>query len=254
MAVAGSSLATPPRTKALMVRLAPFLVEAICELTRAIKDKTHAQTEISGLLFGKSQDGLATVEALKTFKDSSGPRSDLARRERMEKAFTAAMTLANEDPEFAAYKLLGWFSLRGGGGLINSDVEFHNHHFRNPEEVALIVWREGETQITTELYAAVEGGKLSTEDYRWSSVRLSTELRHVSQPVDLVMRVRMNDDLYMRTYGVSDGREKKEEWKKMADTAKRTLLSFLPGRAHSDVVYPGRSAASAAHGNSHTVF
>ena len=238
MAVAGSSLATPTRTKALMIRLAPFLVEAICELTRAIKDKTHAQTEISGLLFGKSQDGLATVEALKTFKDSSGPRSDLARRERMEKAFTAAMTLANEDPEFASYKLLGWFSLRGGGGLINSDVEFHNRHFKNPEEVALIVWREGETQITTELYAAVEGGKLSTEDYRWSSVRLSTELRHVSQPVDLVMRVRMNDDLYMRTYGVSDNREKKEEWKKMADNAKRTLLSFLPGRGHSDVVYP----------------
>lgn len=236
MGVATSSLANPTRTKALMVRLAPYLVEAICELTRAIKDKTHAQTEISGLLFGKSQDGLVTVEALKTFKDSSGPRSDLARRERMEKAFTAAMALANEDPEFAAYKLLGWFSLRGGGGLINSDVEFHNRHFKNPEEVALIVWREGDTQITTELYAPVEAGKLTTEDYRWSSVRLSTELRHVSQPVDLVMRVRMNDDLYMRTYGVSDGREKKEEWKRMADSAKRTLLSFLPGR--STVVFP----------------
>ena len=114
---ASSSLASPTRAKALMVRLAPYLVEAICELARAIKDKTHAQTEISGLLFGKSQDGLVTVEALKTFKDSSGPRSDLARRERMEKAFTAAMALANEDPEFSSYKLLGWFSLRGGGGF-----------------------------------------------------------------------------------------------------------------------------------------
>jgi TonB family protein len=238
MGVASSSLANPTRTKALMVRMAPYLVEAICELTRALKEKTHAQTEISGLLFGKSQDGLVTVEALKTFKDSSGPRSDLARRERMEKAFTAAMTLANEDPEFAAYKLLGWFSLRGGGGLINSDVEFHNHHFKNQEEIALIVWREGDTQLTTELYAPVDGGKLTTEDYRWSSVRLSTELRHVSSPVDLVMRVRMNDDLYMRTYGVSDGREKKEEWKRMADNAKRTLLSFLPGRGHSEVVFP----------------
>jgi TonB family protein len=238
MGVASSSLVNPTRTKALMVRLAPYLVEAICELTRALKDKTHSQAEISGLLFGKSQDGLLTVEALKTFKDSSGPRSDLARRERMEKAFTAAMTLANEDPEFSAYKLLGWFSLRGGGGLINSDVEFHNRHFKNTEEVALIVWREGDTQITTELYAAVEGGKLTTEDYRWSSVRLSTELRHVSQPVDLVMRVRMNDDLYMRTYGVSDGRERKDEWKKIAENAKRSLLSLLPGRGSSSEVYP----------------
>ncbi len=237
MGVATSSLANPTRTKALMVRLAPYLVEAVCELARALKDKTHAQTEISGLLFGKSQDGLATVEALKTFKDSSGPRSDLARRERMEKAFTAAMALATEDPEFAAYKLLGWFSLRGGGGLINSDVEFHNRHFKTQEEIALIVWREGDTQITTELYAPVEPGRLTTEDYRWSSVRLSTELRHVSQPVDLVMRVRMNDDLYMRTYGIADGQEKKEEWKRMAENAKRTLLSLLPGR-RSDVVFP----------------
>jgi TonB family protein len=221
-----------------MVRLAPHLVEALCELARALKDKTHAQTEISGLLFGKSQDAMLTAEALKTFKDSSGPRSDLARRERMEKAFIAAMTLANEDPEFATFKLLGWFSLRGGGGLINSDIEFHNRHFKNTEEVALIIWREGDTQITTELYAAVDGGKLATEDYRWSSVRLSTELRHVSQPVDLVMRVRMNDDLYLRTYGVPDGRERKDEWKRIADSAKRTILSLLPGRAQSSVVYP----------------
>ena len=238
MGVATSSLVNPTRTKALMVRLAPFLVEAICELARALKDKTHAQTEISGLLFGKAQDGMLTVEALKTFKDSSGPRSELARRERMEKAFSAAMALANEDPEFAAYKLLGWFSLRGGGGLINSDVEFHNRHFKNNEEIALIVWREGDTQITAELYAAVDGGKLTTEDYRWSSVRLSTELRHVSQPVDLVMRVRMNDDLYLRTYGVADGRERKEEWKRIAENAKRTILSLIPGRNHTDVVYP----------------
>jgi TonB family protein len=237
MGVATSSLANPTRTKALMVRLAPHLVEAICELTRALKDKTHAQTEISGLLFGKSQDGMLTIEALKTFKDSTGPRSELARRERMEKAFTAASALAHEDPEFAAYKMLGWFSLRGGGGLINSDVEFHNRHFRNQEEIALIVWREGDTQLTAELYAAVESGKLSAEDYRWSSVRLSTELRHVSQPVDLVMRVRMNDDLYLRTYGFSDGQERKDEWKRLADSAKRTILSLLPGRGQSNL-YP----------------
>jgi hypothetical protein len=73
MGVATSSLVSPTRTKALMVRLAPHLVEALCELARALKDKTHAQTEISGLLFGKSQDAMLTAEALKTFKDSSGP-------------------------------------------------------------------------------------------------------------------------------------------------------------------------------------
>jgi len=232
MGVASSSVVSPVRNKALMVRLAPYLVEAVCELSRAVKDKTHAQTEISGLLFGKAEEGFVNVEALKTFKDS-GPRSDLARRERMEKAFTAAMALAQDDAEFKAYKLLGWFSLRGSGGLINSDVEFHNRHFKDPDEIALLVWREGETQITAELYAT-EGGKLSSEDYRWSSVRLSTELRRVSQPVDLVMRIRTNDDLYVRTYASVDKQERREEWKKISSAAKRTMLALLPGHSRGD--------------------
>ena len=171
----------------------------------------------------------------------------------MEKAFETAMALANDDPEFAAYKLLGWFSLRGGGGLINSDVDFHNRHFKSMEDVSLIIWREGDTQITTEIYAGIENGKLTTEDYRWSSVRLSTELRHVSQPVDLVMRVRMNDDLYLRTYGVSAGNERKEEWKRIAESAKRTILSLWPGRG-SDDVYPEDSALPAPTGAAKRTF
>ncbi len=227
MSVASSSLVSPARNKALMVRLAPYLVEAVCELSRAARDKTHTQTEISGLLFGQAEEGVVTVEALKVFKDS-GPRSDLARRERMEKAFEAAMTLAKSDAEFAVYKLLGWFSLRGSGGLINSDVEFHNRHFKDGDDIALIVWREGDSQITAELYATAES-KLTSEDYRWSSVRLSTEMRRVSQPIDLAMRLRVNDDIYVRTYSSVEKQERNEEWKKIAATAKRTMLSWLPG-------------------------
>jgi hypothetical protein len=232
MGVASPSIVNPSRNKALMVRLAPFLVETVCELTRAVRDKTHAQTEISGLLFGRSEDGLVTVEAIKTFKDS-GPRSDLARRERMEKAFEAAMALAHDDPEFTPYRLLGWFSLRGGGGLISSDVEFHNRHFKDSDEVALIVWRESDTQITAELYARIEEGKLTSEDYRWSSVRLSSELRSVSQPIDLAMRLRINDDLYLRTYAVPDARDRKDEWRKVAKGALNSVLSLIPRRSQT---------------------
>jgi TonB family protein len=216
-----------------MVRLAPSLVEAVCELTRVARDKSHAQTEISGLLYGRSEEGVVTVEALKTFKDS-GPRSELARRERMEKSYEAASAQAKADPEFSSYKLLGWFSLRGSGGLINSDVEFHNRHFKDADDVALIVWREGDSQITAELYATADT-KLTSEDYRWSSVRLSTELRRVSQPIDLVMRLRVNDDLYIRTYASVEKQERNEEWKKITAAAKRTIVSLLPGRSHAAI-------------------
>ncbi len=216
-----------------MVRLAPSLVEAVCELTRVARDKTHAQTEISGLLYGRADEGVVTVEALKTFKDS-GPRSELARRERMEKSYEAASAQAKADPEFSSYKLLGWFSLRGSGGLINSDVEFHNRHFKDADDVALIVWREGDSQITAELYATADT-KLTSEDYRWSSVRLSTELRRVSQPIDLVMRLRVNDDLYIRTYASVEKQERNEEWKKITAAAKRTIVSLLPGRSNAAI-------------------
>jgi TonB family protein len=230
MGVASSSLVNPVRSKALMVRLSPYLVETVCELTRSARDKAHSQVEISGLLYGTSNDSMVTAEALKTFKDS-GPRSELARRERMERAFEAALAQAQADPEFASYKMLGWFSLRGSGGLINSDVEFHNRHFKTNDEVALIVWHEGDTQVTTELYARTDVGKFTTEDYRWSSVRLSTELRRVSQPVDLVMRVRTNDDVYVRTYALVDKQERQEEWKKLTSSAKQRVRSLFTGKA-----------------------
>src|ERR1700761_5212324 len=95
------------RNMSHMVQLAPYLVESVCELTRAVREKTHSQTEISGLLFGNSQPGLTVVEALKNFKDS-GPRSELVRRERLDKAFATAAAEAAKDPELSALKLVGW--------------------------------------------------------------------------------------------------------------------------------------------------
>ena len=233
MSVANSSLAIPSRNSLFTVRLAPYLVETLCELTRAVRDKTHAQTEVSGLLFGIVEDGMTTVEALKTFKDS-GPRSELARRERMDKAFAAALTQAQEDSEFSPFRLIGWFSLRNGSGLMNRDIEFHNTHFKGEDDVALVLWREAETQIIAELYANKAGSKLTSDDYRWSSVRLSTELRRVSEPLDLAMRLKTSDDLYVKSYATPDAEERKDEWKKLAASAKRTMLWFLPGRGKPD--------------------
>ncbi len=233
MSAANSSLAIPSRNSLFTVRLASYLVETLCELTRAVRDKTHAQTEVSGLLFGIVEDGMTTVEALKTFKDS-GPRSELARRERLDKAFAAALTQAQEDSEFSQFRLIGWFSLRNGSGLMNRDVEFHNTHFKGEDDVALVLWREAETQIIAELYADKAGSKLSSEDYRWSSVRLSTELRRVSEPLDLAMRLKTSDDLYVKSYATPDAEERKDEWRKLAASAKRTMLWFLPGRGKPD--------------------
>ena len=119
MSVANPSLTAPSRRISHTVRLAPYLVETLCELTRAVRDKTHVQTEITGLLFGTAGEEMTTVESLRSFEDT-GPRSDLARRERLDKAFDNAMAQADEDPELAACRLVGWFSLRSSSGLLSS--------------------------------------------------------------------------------------------------------------------------------------
>ena len=48
------------------------------------------------------------------------------------------------------------------------------------------------------------------------------------------MRLRLNEDSYLRTYATSERNERREEWKKIAATAKRTMLSLLPGRGRPD--------------------
>ena len=227
MSVANPSLTAPSRKISHTVRLAPYLVETLCELTRAVRDKTHAQTEVTGLLFGTADEEVTTVEALRSFEDT-GPRSDLARRERLEKAFNNAMAQADEDPELAACCLVGWFSLRSSSGLLSSDVEFHNRHFKQAEDLALVVWREADTQVIAELYARTENRMLSGSDYRWSSVRLSTELRRVSEPIDLAMRAKVPADSYLRAYQNTEDDEKRHGLKKIASSVKRTALALIP--------------------------
>ncbi|HEY3455491.1 MAG TPA: TonB family protein [Bryobacteraceae bacterium] len=227
MSVANPSFTAPSRKISHTVRLAPYLVETLCELTRAVRDKTHAQTEITGLLFGTAGEEVTTVEALRSFEDT-GPRSDMARRERLDRAFDNAMAQADEDPELAACRLVGWFSLRSSSGLLSSDVAFHNRHFKQAEDLALVVWREADTQVIAELYARTENRTLSGSDYRWSSVRLSTELRRVSEPIDLAMRAKVTADSYLRAYQNTEDDEKRHDLKKIASSVKRTALALMP--------------------------
>ena len=230
MSVANPSLTAPSRRISHTVRLAPYLVETLCELTRTVRDKTHGQTEVTGLLFGTADEEMTTVESLRSFEDT-GPRSDLARRERLERAFDNAMAQADEDPELAACRLVGWFSLRSSSGLLSSDVEFHNRHFKQAEDLALVVWREADTQVIAELYARTENRMLSGSDYRWSSVRLSTELRRVSEPIDLAMRAKVTADSYLRAYQNTEDDEKRHDLKRIASSVKqtaRTALALIP--------------------------
>lgn len=203
MPVGKTASDTPAIAIPFRVRLEPYVVESVCELSRIVRDRGGQYSSLSGLLFGRAEPGSRTVEALKTFADTS-THSELARRERWERSYKTAIEESQDDPELSALDVVGWFSFRSGSGLISSDIVFHNQFFRKPEDLALIVWREGVSQITTELYSRAENEALTSDEYRWGSVRLSADIRHMRDPVELAMRVKNQDESFLRTYQTGD--------------------------------------------------
>ena len=226
MSLLKTSLDSPVASAPFKVRMEPYLVESICELARLVRDKGVSNNDISGLLFGKAEAGVRVAEALKTFVDM-GPHSELARRQRWEKAYRATADEAKNDPELAQLDVVGWFSFRTGSGLLSSDVIFHNQHFRKPDDVALIIWREGPSQVTVEVYSKSESDALTSDDYRWGSIRLSADIRHMREPVELAMRMKLTDDSYLRTYQNEEPVSHFEGLKRRAEAVSNRLFSFL---------------------------
>ena len=222
------------------VRLEPYLVESICELSRLVRDKGNQHNDLSGLLFGRAEAGIRTAEALKTFADA-GTHSELARRERWEKAYKSTLEESKIDPELSALDVVGWFSFRTGSGLLSSDVIFHNQHFRKSEDLALIIWREGPSQITTEVYSRSDKDVLTSEDYRWGSVRLSADIRHMREPVELAMRMKLSDDSFLRPYDSEEKPSPLEALRRKAEGASEKLMGFLHRRKEDYGNRPGGS-------------
>jgi TonB family protein len=226
MSLLKSTLESPVAATPFNVRLEPYLVESICELARLVRDKGNQQRDISGLLFGTVDDGNRTAVALKTFVDS-GSHSELARRERWEKAYRATLDESKNDAELSEFEVVGWFSFRTGSGLLSSDIVFHNQHFRRPEDIALMVWREGPSQITVEVYAKSENDALTSDDYRWGSVRLSADIRHMREPVGLSMRVKLSDDSFLRTYDSGEAPSGLENLRRKAEAVSERLIGLV---------------------------
>jgi TonB family protein len=211
------------------VRFEPYLVESVCQLARLIRDKDDKHSvsmDVSGLLYGKAETGSRTVTALKAFSNK-GFQGDMARAERWANAYQAALEEGREDPELSKLDLVGWFSFRKASGLLGSDVAFHNTYFQKPEDLAVILWREGPSQITTEVYAKSEQNNLTAEDYRWGSVFLSADIRNMQEPVDLAMRVKLKDDSYLRAYDDGLPPSQIEMLKRRAIAATEGLVGLL---------------------------
>jgi TonB family protein len=238
MSLLKTSLENPPVTVPFKVRMEPYVVESLCDMARLMRDKGTPSGDISGLLFGKGEPGVRSIEALKTFVDM-GSHSELVRRQRWEKAYQTAADEARNDLELSQLEIVGWFSFRTGGGLLSSDLVFHNQFFRRPEDVALIIWRDGPSQMTTEVYSKSDKDTLTFEDYRWGSVRLSADIRHMRDPLELAMRMKLSEDSYLRTYESDEPTSYFQMLKRRAEAVTDRLFGFLHSKQDEEA-FDGR--------------
>jgi TonB family protein len=156
-----------------------------------------------------------------------GSHSELVRRQRWEKAYKTTAEEAKNELELSQLEIVGWFSFRAAGGLLSSDLVFHNQHFRRPEDLALVIWREGPSQMTVEVYSKSENDALTTDDFRWGSVRLSADIRHMRESIELAMRMKLSDDSYLRTYDSDEPLSNLELLKRRAEAVSDRLFGFL---------------------------
>ena len=172
-----------------VVRLSPQFIN---RLSAHVRRTASRRVEPLGLLFGVTDETLVIIQAFKSF-GSDATSAGVLNGDRLEQAFRDSVTAAQTDPEVSSLDLIGWYSMRGMGGLHMSDVEFHNRHFPQPAEVAMIVRPEAEGELLLELYTRATGALLSAEDHRWGSLRLTAGTPAVG-PVEITMRTRIGDD------------------------------------------------------------
>ncbi len=249
MSVADQSVPVANSTQRVpfTVRFSSQFVNRLCA---RLQRSAPPRSEVAGLLFGHSREGLLEVQVFKSFPENEGdgnpsapqsqanPQNQLGQqnqsgpaRDLLHGMVEASIASSRKDPEVSALELVGWYSFRPTGGLHESDIAFHNRYFRQPTEIALILRPEQHPNVLFELYSRSGTTLLSEEEHRWGSLRHPTDLT-VSGPLDVTMRANISDDFYLRAYHVGktlDRAERRDHWAGAVEATKSTMrFMFRP--------------------------
>ncbi|MFL6447596.1 MAG: energy transducer TonB [Bryobacteraceae bacterium] len=222
-----SSPAPSLRRLPFLIRLAPQFVN---HLFAALEDKDRASLRISGLLFGRIENDFAVVQVFRSFSSSDVDGHDKAGAKRAgDEAFDALMARAKGDRDLAGLNLLGWFSARESGGLHAEDLAFHQKHFRQRNDIAMIVWSEPAGGLSLEIFCRCQDGTLFAEGHRSGTVRIADDLALVS-PVEVLMRPKNRDELHPQSYEFREGAEEDKaslHWKGALTSKTKRALELL---------------------------
>src|SRR3954465_8704341 len=223
MNVANESSPAPSlRRLPFLIRLAPQFLNSLS----AVLQENDASGEMNGLLFGLVESDFAVVQVFRLFSSHRGGDQKAGSKPVTEEPFHALMARLKTEPELAGLSLLGWFSARSLGGLQPDDVAFHQKNFRQRNDIAMIVKSESASGLSFEIYCRCLDGTLFDEGHRCGTVRVSNGSPVVA-PVEVLMRAKSPEDLYLRAYEISEGVEEDERVAGWKDTlASKTKKAF----------------------------
>jgi TonB family protein len=188
-----------PRRTPSIVRLTPHFVNEVCtQQQRILQLRANTEFPNMGLLFGTVAEHLVSVQAFKLLNNDECNSIYASKYKRRGDIFESLIAASKTEPELLSLNLVGWFSTRPLTGLLSSDIEFHNRYFRRASDVALVFKPEQSSEFLAELYARSSTARLSTENYRWASLHLSSEAP-ATEPVEVTIQAPISDDL-LKTY------------------------------------------------------
>jgi len=186
----------------------------------------NSSSGATGLLFGKVESDFVSVQAFRPLPAVPNPKERLGTNAAAQDWYQMTVARPKDDLELVGLTLVGWYSTRNAGGLQADDLQFHQKSFGKSTDLALIAYRNEEGEFTLELYSGNVDGTLSIEGHRWGSVRIpATET--VDGPVEVSLRSKIQDELYMRAYRMGEEEEESSSgrWKEALSNT-RKLLGF----------------------------
>ncbi len=164
--------------------------------------------EAVGLLFGAAAETDSKIQSFRVLETRGRTEASAGR---WSEAFEAWRLNAEDDPQLTWLDLLGWYCIRGDGGLFASDVEFHNRYFPGQSTLGVVFHSWMEERITADLYASVPGSPLSLENHRRASIHVSLDSNAAGAPMPL-LREKTRDEFYLRAYEVAHALDRQEKW------------------------------------------
>ena len=235
---AGSPSSTVPSLRRLpfTIRLSPQFANRLLSRTQRADSSYDS---IHGLLFGLSDESLLVVQAFRSFGEDGGSIHGMTDgAPRHDELFEQLLTTARKDPEISPLELVGWYTVRVNGGLLQSDIQFHDRYFKRLGDLALVLKPEGNTDVLCELYCRSANGGLSDEAHRWGAVRLTYGSPLVG-PVEVTMRAKIQDDFFMRAYEATHPEGESDQLSRW----KRVVRGLLPVRKQDGLPKPAMALA-----------